>query len=55
MELKVLKVDGSDSGEKVKLPNEVFGVEPNHHLIYQAVFFCQPNLKNELYCADLSF
>jgi len=37
MELKVLKVDGSDSGEKVKLPNEVFGVEPNHHLIYQAV------------------
>ena len=37
MELKVLKIDGSESGEKVKLPLEVFGIEPNHHLIYQAV------------------
>jgi len=37
MELKVLKIDGSESGEKVKLPDEVFGIEPNNHLIYQAV------------------
>jgi large subunit ribosomal protein L4 len=37
MEIKVFKIDGSESGEKVKLPMEVFGIEPNHHLIYQAV------------------
>lgn len=37
MELNVLKIDGTESGEKVKLPEEVFGIEPNNHLIYQAV------------------
>lgn len=37
MEIKVLKIDGSESGEKVTLPDEVFGIEPNNHLIYQAV------------------
>ena len=37
MELKVLKIDGSETGEKVQLPDEVFGIEPNNHLIYQAV------------------
>ena len=37
MELSVLKVDGSDSGEKVTLKPEVFGIEPNEHAIYQAV------------------
>lgn len=37
MELKVYKIDGSDSGDTVKLPDEVFAIEPNNHLIYQAV------------------
>lgn len=37
MELKVLKIDGTDSGDKVNLPEEIFGIEPNTHLIYQAV------------------
>ena len=37
MELKVLKIDGSESGENVLLPDDVFGIEPNNHLIYQAV------------------
>ena len=37
MELKVYKIDGTESGETVKLPDEVFAVEPNTHLIYQAV------------------
>jgi large subunit ribosomal protein L4 len=37
MELKVYKIDGSESGETVKLPDEVFAIEPNTHLIYQAV------------------
>jgi large subunit ribosomal protein L4 len=37
MELKVLKIDGSETGENVLLPEDVFGIEPNNHLIYQAV------------------
>ncbi|TRZ66545.1 50S ribosomal protein L4 [bacterium] len=37
MELKVYKIDGSESGETVSLPEEIFGIEPNTHLIYQAV------------------
>ncbi len=37
MELKVYKIDGTESGETVNLPESVFGIEPNTHLIYQAV------------------
>lgn len=37
MELKVLKINGTESGEVVNLPDEIFGIEPNTHLIYQAV------------------
>ena len=37
MELKVYKLDGSESGETVSLPEEVFAIEPNQHLIYQSV------------------
>jgi len=37
MELKVYRIDGTESGETVNLPDEVFAVEPNDHLIYQAV------------------
>jgi len=37
MELDVYKIDGVSSGNSVTLPNEVFDVEPNDHLIYQAV------------------
>lgn len=37
MELKVYKLDGSDSGQTVNLPEEVFQIEPNQHLIYQSV------------------
>lgn len=37
MELKVYKLDGSDSGQTVNLPDEVFQIEPNQHLIYQSV------------------
>jgi large subunit ribosomal protein L4 len=37
MELKIYKINGSESGETVQLPKEVFEVEPNNHLIYQAV------------------
>ena len=37
MELNVYKKDGTKSGETVKLSEEIFGIEPNHHLIYRAV------------------
>jgi len=37
MELKVYKIDGTESGETVKLPDSVFAIEPNTHLVYQAV------------------
>ncbi|MEO8447811.1 MAG: 50S ribosomal protein L4 [bacterium] len=37
MELKVYKLDGSESGQTISLPKEVFEVEPNQHVIYQAV------------------
>lgn len=37
MELKIYKLDGSESGQTISLPPEVFEIEPNQHLIYQSV------------------
>jgi large subunit ribosomal protein L4 len=37
MNLKVFKIDGTESSETVELPSNIFEIEPNHHLIYQAV------------------
>ena len=37
MTLDVLKIDGSKSGEKVKLPDNIFAIEPNDHAIYLSV------------------
>ena len=34
MELSVLKIDGSESGKKVVLDENVFGITPNDHAIY---------------------
>ena len=34
MELEVLKIDGSKSGKKVTLEQNVFGIEPNDHAVY---------------------
>ena len=34
MELAVLKIDGTESGKKVTLNEQVFGLEPNDHAIY---------------------
>lgn len=36
MELSVYKIDGTPSGKKVKLNPEVFGIEPNDHVLYLA-------------------
>src|SRR5205085_620633 len=37
MQLKVFKIDGTESDDTVELPSSIFEIEPNHHLIYQAV------------------
>ena len=34
MNVSVLKQSGEDTGRKVKLSSEVFGIEPNDHAIY---------------------
>jgi len=44
MELEVYKTDGISTGTPVELPEEVFDVEPNDHLIYQAVRTQMTNL-----------
>lgn len=37
MTLDVLKIDGSQSGDKVNLPDNIFAIEPNDHAIYLSV------------------
>lgn len=34
MELKVLNIDGKETGNKVTLSDAIFGIEPNDHAIY---------------------
>jgi large subunit ribosomal protein L4 len=37
MELDIYKTDGSKSGEKIKLPADIFEIAPNEDAIYQSV------------------
>src|SRR3954453_9635471 len=37
MQLKVLNTEGIEKGRTVELPEEIFGAEPNNHVIYLAV------------------
>lgn len=37
MQVDVLNIQGQKTGRSVELPDEVFGVEPNDHVIYLAV------------------
>lgn len=37
MELKVLSIEGKETGRTVVLNDEVFGIEPNNHVVYLAV------------------
>lgn len=37
MKLNIYKIDGTKSEDTVELPSSIFEIEPNHHLIYQAV------------------
>src|SRR3954470_8554864 len=37
MQVEVLNTKGKKTGRTVELPEEIFGAEPNHHVIYLAV------------------
>jgi large subunit ribosomal protein L4 len=37
MQTEVISIKGKKTGRKVELPDEIFGVEPNDHVIYLAV------------------
>jgi large subunit ribosomal protein L4 len=37
MQIEVLNIEGKKTGRKVELPDEIFGTEPNDHVIYLAV------------------
>lgn len=43
MKLEVLDIKGQGTGKSVELPEEVFGIEPNEHVIYLAVKAAQAN------------
>jgi len=45
MEIDVLKVDGSLSGRKIKMPDHVFGIEPNEHAVYLAIKVLRANMR----------
>ncbi len=37
MQVDVLNIEGKKTGRTVELPEEIFGVEPNNHVVYLAV------------------
>lgn len=37
MQIEVLNIEGKGTGRSVELPDDIFGVEPNDHVIYLAV------------------
>jgi len=37
MQVDVLNIEGKQTGRTVELPDEIFGIEPNDHVIYLAV------------------
>ena len=37
MKLDVLNIEGNSTGRTIELPEEIFGIEPNEHVLYLAV------------------
>ncbi len=37
MQVEVLNIEGKKTGRKVELPEDIFGIEPNQHVVYLAV------------------
>ncbi len=51
MELAVYNINGKDTGKKVQLNKEVFGIEPNDHAIYLDVKQIQANKRQGTHSA----
>ena len=37
MQVDILNIEGAKTGRTVELPEEIFGIEPNNHVVYLAV------------------
>lgn len=37
MKLDILSINGSSTGRSIELPDSVFGIEPNEHVLYLSV------------------
>ena len=37
MQVQVLNTKGKETGRSVELPEDIFGIEPNNHVMYLAV------------------
>ena len=37
MQIDILNIEGKKAGRTIELPDEIFGAEPNQHVIYLAV------------------
>ena len=37
MQLEIINIQGENTGRTIELPDEIFGIEPNDHVIYLAV------------------
>src|SRR5665647_1190834 len=37
MKVEILKIDGSPTGKKCELRDDIFGIEPNDHVLYLSV------------------
>ncbi|TVR81686.1 MAG: 50S ribosomal protein L4 [Saprospirales bacterium] len=45
MKLEVFDINGQTTGRSIDLPDEIFGIEPNEHVIYLAVKAAQASLR----------
>ncbi|MDR1180904.1 MAG: 50S ribosomal protein L4 [Bacteroidales bacterium] len=50
MELKVIKTDGTEAGRTVTLNDDIFGIEPNNHVIWLAVKQYLANQRQGTHC-----
>lgn len=37
MQVDVLNIKGTKTGRTIELPEEIFGIDPNNHVVYLAV------------------
>nr|MBS0037265.1 50S ribosomal protein L4 [Saprospiraceae bacterium] len=51
MKLEVVDINGKPTGRSVELPDEIFGLEPNDHVVYLAVKAAQANMRQGTHSA----